>query len=44
MTHLVEHSQFIQYYEDLLNHLPEDEPVEFADAVHPTMATKITHG
>ncbi|WVX66998.1 IS630 family transposase domain protein [Candidatus Bealeia paramacronuclearis] len=40
----VKQAEFIQYYEDLLNHLPEDEPVEFADAVHPTMATKITHG
>lgn len=37
-------AEFIKYYEDLLNHLPEDEPVEFADAVHPTMATKITYG
>src|SRR3990167_3445213 len=35
---------FLRYYEDLLNTLPEDEPVEFADAVHPTMATKITYG
>jgi len=35
---------FIRYYEDLLNTLPEDEPVEFLDAVHPTMATKITYG
>ena len=32
------------YYEDFLNTLPEDEPVEFLDAVHPTMATKITYG
>lgn len=35
---------FIKYYENLLNNLPEDEPVEFLDAVHPTMATKITYG
>ncbi len=35
---------FIKYYEDLMNTLPEDEPVEFLDAVHPTMATKITYG
>lgn len=35
---------FIKYYEDLLNTLPETEPVEFLDAVHPTMATKITYG
>lgn len=37
-------AEFVRYYEDLLNTLPEDEPVEFADAVHPTMATKITYG
>lgn len=35
---------FIEYYENLLNSLPEDEPVEFGDGVHPTMATKITYG
>lgn len=35
---------FIQYYENLLNSIPEDEPIEFGDGVHPTMATKITHG
>ena len=35
---------FIRYYEDLLNTVLEDEPVEFADAVHPTMATKVTYG
>src|ERR1700729_2262224 len=36
--------KFIEYYEDLLNTLPEDEPVEFGDGVHPTMATKVTYG
>ncbi len=40
----VKQAEFIRYYEDLLNTLLEDEPVEFADAVHPTMATKITYG
>ena len=35
---------FIEYYEKLLNTIPENEPVEFADGVHPTMATKITYG
>jgi transposase len=35
---------FIKYYEELLNHTPEDEPIEFGDGVHPTMATKITYG
>ena len=37
-------AEFVRYYEDLFNTLPEDEPIEFADAVHPTMATKITYG
>jgi len=37
-------AEFVQYYEDLLNTILEDEPVEFVDAVHPTMATKITYG
>lgn len=37
-------AEFIAYYENLLNTLPEDEPVEFGDGVHPTMATKITYG
>ena len=37
-------AEFIKFYEDLLNTLDEDEPVEFADAVHPTMATKVTYG
>lgn len=36
--------EFIDDYEDLLNTLFEDEPVEFADGVHPTMATKVTYG
>lgn len=35
---------FIEAYEKLLNTVPEDEPIEFADAVHPTMATKVTWG
>jgi transposase len=35
---------FIAYYQQLLNSIDEDEPVEFGDAVHPTMATKISYG
>ncbi len=35
---------FIQYYAKLLKDIPEDEPIEFGDGVHPTMATKITYG
>ena len=36
-------ASFIQYYENLLKTLPEDEPVEFGDSVHPTMAKKISY-
>lgn len=39
-----EQAEFIAYYENLLNTLPENEPLEFADAVHPTMATKVAYG
>lgn len=35
---------FIKEYERLLNTVPEDEPIEFGDGVHPTMATKVTYG
>lgn len=35
---------FIQAYHDLLKTTPEDEPIEFADAVHPSMATKVSWG
>lgn len=35
---------FIKYYENLLNTTSEDEPIEFGDGVHPTMATKLTYG
>ena len=34
----------IQRYERLKNDTPENEPIEFGDGVHPTMATKITYG
>jgi len=37
-------AKWIQHYETLLNTLPEDEPIEFGDGVHPTMATKVTYG
>lgn len=37
-------AEFIRYYEDLLNTISEEEPVLFADAAHPTMATKISYG
>ena len=35
---------FIAFYSDLLKTTPEDEPIEFGDGVHPTMATKVTYG
>lgn len=35
---------FIKEYERLLNTVPEDEPIEFGDGVHPTMATKVAYG
>ncbi len=37
-------NEFVKHYEKLLNNTPANEPIEFADAVHPTMATKITYG
>lgn len=36
--------EFIAYYEALKRYTPVNEPIEFADGVHPTMATKITAG
>lgn len=36
----IRQAEFIKYYENLLNTLPEGEPVEFADAVHPTIVRK----
>lgn len=35
---------FIQLYEELKRTVHEEEPVLFADGVHPTMATKISYG
>lgn len=35
---------FIAFYESLLTKTSEDEPILFGDGVHPTMATKISHG
>lgn len=37
-------AKFIKEYENLMNTTPEDEPIEFGDGVHPTMATKVTYG
>ena len=35
---------FVAYYEKLKKNTPEAEPILFIDGVHPTMATKVTHG
>ncbi len=35
---------WMQFYAKLMASLPKNEPVEFADGVHPTMATKISYG
>lgn len=37
-------AQFIEAYEQLKISTPDNEPIVFGDAVHPTMATKITSG
>jgi transposase len=41
---LVKQAEFIDEYNNLLNSTPENEPIEFGDGVHPTMATKVTYG
>ena len=37
-------AEWLKYYAKLLNTTPEDEPIEFGDGVHPTMATKVSYG
>lgn len=41
---LAEQEAFIEHYLKLVDQTPADQPIVFIDAVHPTMATKITHG
>jgi transposase len=36
--------EFISYYQELKEATPSDEPIIFLDAVHPTMATKVSYG
>ena len=43
-ANIAEQEAFIKEYKNLLESTPDDEPIEFADGVHPTMATKITYG
>jgi transposase len=40
----VKQAEFIEHYNLLMKTTPEDEPIEFGDGVHPTMATKIGRG
>jgi len=39
-----EQAKFVETYTHLLSQVKEDEPIVFLDAVHPTMATKISGG
>jgi len=40
----VKQEEFIATYEKLRDERPKDEPILFLDAVHPTMATKVSEG
>ena len=40
----IQQAAFIEKYRILLNTTLEDEPILFADGVHPTMATKVSYG
>lgn len=40
----VAQAAFIKAYEEFTRHTPDEEPIIFIDAVHPTMATKIAYG
>lgn len=37
-------AEFIRSYENLMNSTLDNEPILFIDSVHPTMATKFSHG
>jgi transposase len=39
-----EQKKFIAFYVDLKEKAPENEPILFSDAFHPTQATKVTYG
>jgi transposase len=41
---MAEQEAFIKTYEELKATVSEDEPILFMDAVHPTQATKLSHG
>ena len=40
----VKQEEFKKFYKELKQSVPDEEPILFADATHPTMATKITYG
>jgi transposase len=40
----IKQAEFIEQYNLLMKTTPEDEPIEFGDGVHPTMATKLGRG
>lgn len=40
----VAQAAWVAAYERLMTQTPEDEPIVFADGVHPTMATKVSYG
>ena len=40
----IKQAEFIKIYENLMNSMITNDPVVFIDSVHPTMATKISHG
>ena len=40
----VKQESFIESYEKLKREVSHDEPILFGDGVHPTMATKVSHG
>ena len=40
----VKQEEFKKFYKDLKKTTPDNEPILFADATHPTMATKVSYG
>lgn len=43
-ANLEQQAAFVEHYKNLLNTTGQNEPVEFGDGVHPTMATKVAYG
>ena len=40
----IKQQEFVEFYKKLVVETPPDEPIEFGDGVHPTMATKLSGG